>query len=123
LYEADALALDELLVVLVRMCDSCTAQAWSPAENSRLQKIAYQTKPEKQYMTTRACEELHMLKATNKIVSKHYMALKFCVSLFRYHVITHVIGTFYLQCFDSIVSADSINTVCYVLVLLQPCNR
>lgn len=25
--------------------------------------------------------------------------------------------------FDSIVSADSINTVCYVLVLLQPCNR
>ncbi|PUZ76439.1 hypothetical protein GQ55_1G291200 [Panicum hallii var. hallii] len=25
-----------------------------------------------------ACQELHMLKATNKIVSKHYMDLKFC---------------------------------------------
>ncbi|PUZ50589.1 hypothetical protein GQ55_6G069400 [Panicum hallii var. hallii] len=28
-----------------------------------------------------ACQELHMLKATNKIVSKHYMDLKFCESL------------------------------------------
>jgi hypothetical protein len=30
-----------------------------------------------------ACQELHMLKATNKIVSKHYMDLKFCVSYFN----------------------------------------